>query len=124
MIFVLRSGQADFLQSGTPSLWRKEAPQRDDTQTCVPDNHIYDYYVSYNHIYVYCVPYDDIYEYYVSDNDIYEYCFPDNDIYDIVSRIIICTIISVPDKNLCEILCHRFLSALWAQSQFLLISAF
>ena len=50
MIFVFRSGQADLLQSGTPSLWRKEAPQRDDTQTCVPDNHIYDYCVPDNHI--------------------------------------------------------------------------
>ena len=31
-------GQAVLLQSGTPSRWKNEAPQRDDTQTCVPDN--------------------------------------------------------------------------------------
>ena len=72
MIFVFRSGQADLLQSGTPSLWRKEAPQRDDTQTCVPDNHIYEK----------CVPDNPIYDYYVSDNQNYEYCVPDNHIYD------------------------------------------
>ena len=87
MIFVVQSGQADLLQSGTPSLWRKEAPQRDDTQTCVPDNliydycvpdnHIYDYYVSDNHIYDYCVPYNDIYEYFVPVNDISDSCVSD-----------------------------------------------
>ena len=41
-----------------------------------------------------------------------------------MSHFTTCTIICVPDKNLCEILCPRFLSALWAESHFLLFSAF
>ena len=124
MIFVFWSGQANLLQSGTPSLWRKEAPQRDDTQTYVLDKHIYEYSVLDNHIYDYYISDNHIYEYCFPDNDIYEYSFPDNDIYDIVSHITTCRIICVPDKNLCEILRPRFFSALWAESHFLLISAF
>ena len=38
MYVVCWLGQALLLQSGTPSRWKREAPQRDDTQTCVPDH--------------------------------------------------------------------------------------